>query len=46
MIAYDGNGDGALDVNTNTASTPLANDFAQIVSLYQPTLVPQVTTFS
>jgi len=44
MIAYDGNGDGALDVNTNSASTPLANDFAQIVSLYQPTLVPQVTT--
>ncbi|MCX6165539.1 MAG: M20/M25/M40 family metallo-hydrolase [Ignavibacteriae bacterium] len=44
MIAYDGNNDGALDVNTNTASTPLANDFAQIVSLYQPTLVPQVTT--
>ncbi|HEY5535566.1 MAG TPA: M20/M25/M40 family metallo-hydrolase [Ignavibacteria bacterium] len=44
MIAYDGNGDGALDVNTNTASTPLANDYAQIVSLYQPTLVPQVTT--
>ena len=44
MIAYDGNLDGALDVNTNSASTPLANDFAQIVSLYQPTLVPQVTT--
>ncbi len=44
MIAYDGNQDGALDVNTNSASTPLANDFAQIVSLYQPTLVPQVTT--
>lgn len=44
MIAYDGNNDGALDINTNTASTPLANDFAQIVTLYQPTLVPQVTT--
>ncbi|MBI5401797.1 MAG: M20/M25/M40 family metallo-hydrolase [Ignavibacteriae bacterium] len=44
MIAYDGNNDGALDVNTNTASMPLANEYAQIVSLYQPTLVPQVTT--
>jgi len=44
MIAYDGNSDGALDVNTNTASMPLANLYAQIVSLYQPTLVPQVTT--
>jgi hypothetical protein len=44
MIAYDGNQDGALDVNTNSASTPLANDFAQIVNIYQPTLVPQVTT--
>jgi hypothetical protein len=44
MIAYDGNNDGALDVNTNTASMPLANDFAQIVTLYQPTLIPQVTT--
>lgn len=44
MIAYDGNLDGALDVNTNTASTPLANLFAQIVTIYQPTLVPQVTT--
>jgi len=44
MIAYDGNNDGALDVNTNTGSMSLANDFAQIVSLYQPTLVPQVTT--
>ncbi len=44
MIAYDGNNDGQLDVNTNTASSPLANEYAQIVSLYQPTLVPQVTT--
>jgi len=44
MIAYDGNNDGALDVNTNTGSMSLANEFAQIVSLYQPTLVPQVTT--
>lgn len=44
MISYDGNNDGALDVNTNSASTPLANEYAQIVSLYQPTLVPQVTT--
>lgn len=44
MIAYDGNNDGALDVNTNAASTPLANEFAQLVTLYQPTLVPQVTT--
>ncbi len=44
MISYDGNNDGALDVNTNTASLPLANEFAQITSLYQPTLVPQVTT--
>lgn len=44
MIAYDGNNDGQLDVNTNAASTPLANEYAQIVSLYQPTLVPQVTT--
>jgi hypothetical protein len=44
MIAYDGNNDNALDVNTNTGSMSLANEFAQIVSLYQPTLVPQVTT--
>jgi hypothetical protein len=44
MIAYDGNSDGAIDVNTNSASMSLANDYAQIVSLYQPTLVPQVTT--
>ncbi|MFA5403793.1 MAG: M20/M25/M40 family metallo-hydrolase [Ignavibacteria bacterium] len=44
MIAYDGNNDGQLDVNTNAASTPLANNYAQIVSLYQPTLIPQVTT--
>lgn len=44
MIAYDGNNDGQLDVNTNAASTPLANLFAQITSIYQPTLYPQVTT--
>lgn len=44
MISYDGNNDGALDVNTNVASTSLANEFAQITALYQPTLVPQVTT--
>lgn len=44
MIAYDGNNDGQLDVNTNSASLPLANEYAQIVSLYQPTLIPQVTT--
>lgn len=44
MIGYDGNNDGALDINTNTASTPLANDFYQVVIAYQPTLVPQITT--
>ncbi len=44
MIAYDGNNDGQLDINTNTASMTLAQEYAQIVSLYQPTLVPQVTT--
>jgi len=44
MIAYDGNNDGALDINTNTASMPLANEYYAIVNLYQPTLVPQVTT--
>lgn len=44
MISYDGNNDGQLDVNTNTASNSLAVLYAQIVSLYQPTLVPQVTT--
>jgi len=44
MISYDGNNDGALDINTNPASMPLANEFSQIVTLYQPTLVPQVTT--
>ena len=44
MIGYDGNNNGALDINTNTASTPLANDFYQCVTLYQPTLVPQITT--
>jgi hypothetical protein len=44
MIGYDSNNNGALDINTNTASTPLANDFNQCVLLYQPTLVPQITT--
>ena len=44
MIGYDSDNNGALDINTNTASTWLANDFAQCVTLYQPTLVPQVTT--
>jgi hypothetical protein len=44
MIAYDGNNDGALDVHTNTACVPLATEFAQTVSIYQPSLVPQVTT--
>ncbi|MBK8552275.1 MAG: M28 family peptidase [Ignavibacteria bacterium] len=44
MIAYDGNNDGALDINTNPGSMSLANEFQQIVNLYQPTLIPQVTT--
>ena len=44
MIAYDGNNDGALDINTNPGSMSLANEFKQIVNLYQPALVPQVTT--
>ncbi|MCX7833838.1 MAG: M20/M25/M40 family metallo-hydrolase [Ignavibacteria bacterium] len=44
MIAYDGNNDGALDINTNSASMSLANDYYAIVNLYQPTLVPQITT--
>ena len=44
MIAYDGNNDGALDVNTNPASMPLAIVFQQVVNLYKPSLVPQVTT--
>ncbi len=43
MIGYDGNNDGALDINTNTASSWLANDFFQCVQIYQPTLVPQIT---
>lgn len=43
MIGYDGNGDGALDINTNTASAWLATDFFQCVQLYQPTLIPQIT---
>ena len=44
MIAYDGNNDGALDINTNTASMSLASEFKQVVNLYQPSLVPQITT--
>ena len=44
MIAYDGNNDGALDINTNPGSMSLANEFKQIVNLYQPALAPQVTT--
>ncbi|MBK9333765.1 MAG: M28 family peptidase [Ignavibacteria bacterium] len=44
MIAYDGNNDGALDINTNTGSMSLANEFRQIVNLYQPLLMPQITT--
>lgn len=44
MIAYDSDNNGALDINTNTASTPLANDYFQIVSIYQPMLLPQITT--
>ena len=44
MIGYDGNNNGALDINTNTASNWLANDFYQCINLYQPTLVPQITT--
>lgn len=44
MISYDGNNDGALDINTNAGSLSLANEFKQIVNLYQPALVPQVTT--
>lgn len=44
MIAYDGNNDGALDINTNAGSLSLANEFKQIVNLYQPALIPQVTT--
>lgn len=44
MIAYDGNNDGALDINTDPGSMSLANEFKQIVNLYQPALVPQVTT--
>lgn len=44
MIAYDGNNDGALDINTNPGSMSLANEFQQVVSLYQPSLVPQITT--
>lgn len=43
MIGYDGNNDGALDINTNTGSVSLANDFKQVVNLYQPALVPQIT---
>lgn len=44
MIAYDSDNNGMLDINTNTASTPLANDYFQIVSIYQPMLLPQITT--
>ena len=44
MIAYDGNNNGAMDINTNPASMSLANEFYQIISIYQPTLVPQITT--
>ncbi len=44
MISYDGNNDGALDVHTNPVNLPFATEFSQIVSLYQPTLIPQVTT--
>lgn len=44
MIAYDGNNNGAMDINTNPASMSLANDFLQVVGFYQPTLVPQITT--
>ncbi|MEZ4821421.1 MAG: M28 family peptidase [Ignavibacteria bacterium] len=44
MIAYDGNNDGGLDINTDPASMPLAVEFKQVVNLYQPSLVPQITT--
>ena len=44
MIAYDGNNDGALDVNTNPGSMSLASEFQQVVNLYQPSLIPQITT--
>jgi hypothetical protein len=44
MISYDGNNDGALDVHTNPTNLPFATEFSQIVTLYQPTLIPQVTT--
>ena len=44
MIAYDGNNDGALDINTNPGSVSLANEFMQVVNIYQPSLIPQITT--
>ena len=33
-----------FDVNTNPGSMSLASEFQQVVNLYQPSLIPQITT--
>jgi hypothetical protein len=40
MIAYDGNNDGKMNVVTNNASLPLAQEYISTILTYTPTIVP------